>query len=100
MNAKEFKKRVEALQLTSIAIPAARAILVDGGTYRQVAKKFEVDMALLFRLCQRIKTATFCETCGRPFGPKKKGASMSLTRHLFDTPEGKRAMEHLRGARS
>lgn len=65
MTPADFSARVAARNLTSEALPAARAVLVDGQSVNGAAREYGVDVGALHRLCVRIREANVCPTCGQ-----------------------------------
>jgi hypothetical protein len=65
MNKREFDRRIKALGTRSRALPAARAVLVDGVSQNAAARELEVDVGQLNRLVTRIRAVQICECCGQ-----------------------------------
>lgn len=63
LTSKDFDRRVLARGLVSVAIPAARDVLVRGLSNIDAARKHGVGAGLLWKLCQRIRETKVCAHC-------------------------------------
>lgn len=73
----EFDRRVKALNLTSQALPAARAVL-QGESVRAMARRYNVDPGHVSRLVARIRETELCPCCGQ----KKPALGGHQTEHM------------------